>query len=227
MRSLRATDAMVRLYRAWAEGGAGLLISGNVMIDRRVLERPGNVATIRDAGRRDDDAAAQLGQGRHQSNGNHLWMQITHAGRQSPWYVTGQPLARSAVQLKRWRTTAGRGRCARGDPRFIQRYAAGGAHGARGGLHRGCRSWMRTVICFSCFLSPSPTSALTLGRRLENARASCGSGEGDAPAWPDFPVGLKLNSADFQKGGFSSGNVCRCAVANDCGLESAEISGHL
>jgi len=34
------------------------------------------------------------------SNGNHLWMQISHAGRQSPWYVTGQPLAPSAVQLK-------------------------------------------------------------------------------------------------------------------------------
>ena len=27
-------------------------------------------------------------------------MQISHAGRQSPWYVTGQPLAPSAVQLK-------------------------------------------------------------------------------------------------------------------------------
>src|SRR3546814_17391228 len=31
--------------------------------------------------------------------GNHLWMQISHAGRQSPWYVTREPLAPSAVQL--------------------------------------------------------------------------------------------------------------------------------
>ena len=37
---LRATEEHVRLYRTWAQGGAGLLISGNVMIDRRVLERP-------------------------------------------------------------------------------------------------------------------------------------------------------------------------------------------
>src|SRR3546814_12764531 len=31
--------------------------------------------------------------------GNHLWMQISHAGRQSPWYVTREPLAPSAVQI--------------------------------------------------------------------------------------------------------------------------------
>jgi 2,4-dienoyl-CoA reductase-like NADH-dependent reductase (Old Yellow Enzyme family) len=32
-----------RLYRRWAAGGAGLLVTGNVMVDRRWLERPGNV----------------------------------------------------------------------------------------------------------------------------------------------------------------------------------------
>jgi 2,4-dienoyl-CoA reductase-like NADH-dependent reductase (Old Yellow Enzyme family) len=41
---LRATDRHARLYQSWSEGGAGLLLTGNVMIDRRVMERPGNVA---------------------------------------------------------------------------------------------------------------------------------------------------------------------------------------
>ena len=41
---LRATNRHERLYRAWSDGGAGLLITGNVMIDRHVIERPGNVA---------------------------------------------------------------------------------------------------------------------------------------------------------------------------------------
>ena len=41
---LRATARHERLYRKWSEGGAGLLLTGNVQIDRRVLERPGNVA---------------------------------------------------------------------------------------------------------------------------------------------------------------------------------------
>ncbi|NMT63510.1 oxidoreductase [Marinobacter orientalis] len=41
---LRATHRHEMLYRRWSDGGAGLLITGNVMIDHRVLERPGNVA---------------------------------------------------------------------------------------------------------------------------------------------------------------------------------------
>ncbi len=32
-----------RLYRRWAEGGRGLCITGNVMVDRRYLERTTNV----------------------------------------------------------------------------------------------------------------------------------------------------------------------------------------
>jgi len=40
----RATDRHQTIYRRWAEGGAGLLITGNIMVDRRYLERPGNVA---------------------------------------------------------------------------------------------------------------------------------------------------------------------------------------
>lgn len=39
----RATKRHERLYRRWSEGGAGLVITGNVQVDRRYLERPGNV----------------------------------------------------------------------------------------------------------------------------------------------------------------------------------------
>ena len=39
----RASEGLVRLYNAWARGGAGLLITGNVQIDAHHLERPGNV----------------------------------------------------------------------------------------------------------------------------------------------------------------------------------------
>ena len=40
----RVTGGHYQLYETWSEGGAGLLISGNVQIDRRYLERPGNIA---------------------------------------------------------------------------------------------------------------------------------------------------------------------------------------
>ena len=99
---LRATPLHENLYRQWSEGGAGLLITGNVMIDRHILERPGNVAIdvtyppsvsvqAKSALRRWASAATGAG--------NHCWMQISHAGRQSPRYVTRQPVAPSDVQL--------------------------------------------------------------------------------------------------------------------------------
>ena len=53
----RASEGLVRLYGAWARGGAGLLITGNVLIDAHHLERPGNVVI---AGAQDNDARAAL-----------------------------------------------------------------------------------------------------------------------------------------------------------------------
>ena len=37
------SEHLMRLYQAWAEGGAGLLISGNVMVDSRAMTGPGGV----------------------------------------------------------------------------------------------------------------------------------------------------------------------------------------
>ena len=60
-RHLRATPRHATLYRAWSEGGAGLLVTGNVMVDRQVLERPGNVAIdSRHAATVDAEARARL-----------------------------------------------------------------------------------------------------------------------------------------------------------------------
>src|SRR3546814_3271825 len=96
---LRPTARLNALYRRWSEGGAGLLLTGNVQIDHRVLERPGNVAL--DPAQPDAETMQRLRDWSTAGTvgGNHLWMQISHAGRQSPWYVTREPLAPSAVQL--------------------------------------------------------------------------------------------------------------------------------
>lgn len=40
----RPTPELVQLYRRWASSGLGLILTGNVMIDRRALGEPGNVA---------------------------------------------------------------------------------------------------------------------------------------------------------------------------------------
>jgi hypothetical protein len=40
----RATERHCELYRSWSTGGCGLLVTGNIQVDRRYLERPGNPA---------------------------------------------------------------------------------------------------------------------------------------------------------------------------------------
>lgn len=226
---LRATERHVRLYRAWSEGGAGLLITGNVMIDRRVLERPGNVAI--DPAPPDAEAMARLRAWARAGtvNGNHLWMQISHAGRQSPWYVTGQPLAPSAVQL-RLLANYRRPRALREDEilDFIQRYARV-ARTAREAGFTGVQVHGAHGYLLSSFLSPvTNRRSDAWGGSLENrARFLLEAVKATrAAVGPDFPVALKLNSADFQKGGFSH-EECLQVVRwlNDSGIDLLEISG--
>jgi 2,4-dienoyl-CoA reductase-like NADH-dependent reductase (Old Yellow Enzyme family) len=70
--------ALWRLYAAWGAGGAGLLITGDVMIDARALTGPGGVVLERNTPLepfRQWAAAAR-------QHGARIWMQINHPGRQ-------------------------------------------------------------------------------------------------------------------------------------------------
>ena len=91
----RPTAAHLTLYRRWSEGGTGTLVTGNVMVDRRYLERPGNVVIESDdlPLLRDWAAAGTSG-------GNQLWMQISHPGRQCTRLVASEPVAPSEVTLR-------------------------------------------------------------------------------------------------------------------------------
>lgn len=87
----RPTERHVRLYRRWAEGGAGLLITGNVMVDRRHLERPGNVVIEDRLGMKPLTAWAAA----VRDCGAEIWMQISHPGRRAPKYATPYPVSAS------------------------------------------------------------------------------------------------------------------------------------
>ena len=54
----RATARHASLYGRWARGGAGVVVTGNVQVDRRHLERPGNVVID---GPQDETALAATG----------------------------------------------------------------------------------------------------------------------------------------------------------------------
>ena len=74
------SKSIIQLYERWGQGGAGILITGNVMIDRRALGEPRNVVV------EDERHLTELAEWaeRAQYNGTQLWMQINHPGRQAP-----------------------------------------------------------------------------------------------------------------------------------------------
>lgn len=222
---LHATPRHDRLYRQWSEGGTGLLLTGNVQIDRYCLERPGNVAIAGIGGLEQLASWAKAGT----VGGNHLWMQISHAGRQSPRYVTWRPVAPSEVQLK---VLGNYGR-----PRaltevqildLIVRFAAA-ARTARETGFTGVQIHAAHGYLLSSFLSPVTNRrtdgwggnienrARMLIETLRATRKACGA---------DFPIGVKLNSDDFRKGGFSSEDCLRVVeLLNSEGVDLLEISG--
>jgi 2,4-dienoyl-CoA reductase-like NADH-dependent reductase (Old Yellow Enzyme family) len=229
---LRATSRHERLYRLWSEGGAGMLLTGNVQVERTDLERPGNVAIDRSAPETySPEARAALAAFARAATvaGNHVWMQISHAGRQSPRYVATRPYAASAVQLDML------GNYGRPVPlteaqileligRFAHAAVVARETGFTGVQLHGAHGYL-----LSSFLSPVTNQRTDAwGGSLENrarflleavraVRAAVG---------PDFPVSLKLNSDDFRKGGFSNEECLRVVQwLNDERLDLLEVSG--
>ena len=91
------TEAHQKLYKIWAENGAGLLITGNVMIDKSHMESAGNVFLGDESMIPELKKWAISGKGQ----GNHIWTQISHSGRQTNRFVNPSPKAPSAVQLNK------------------------------------------------------------------------------------------------------------------------------
>ena len=219
------SDRLVQLYRRWARSGAGLLLSGNVMVDPTALGEAANVV-VEDGRhlpmlRRWAEAA--------QSEGAQLWMQINHPGRQSPKALSKQPVAPSAVGIK------GGGQFA--VPRaltpaeiqgIIERFGRTAAVAREAGFS-GVQLHGAHGYLISQFLSPRANlredewgGDAARRRRfllevIRSVRRQAGA---------DFPLGLKLNSADFQRGGFTE-EECQAVLASleAEGVDLVELSG--
>ncbi len=225
----RATDRHVTLYRRWAEGGASLLLTGNVQVDRRYLERAGNIAIDGPQDRVQLTALEALAEA-GTSDDTHLWMQISHAGRQTPKLVAAVPVGPSDIALAVPGGRFGKPRVLSGDEirDVIARFAfvAGIAKqtGFTGVQVHGAHGYL-----LSEFLSPRVNlrddewgGSLRNRARLllETVRAV------RSEVGPDFAVAVKLNSADFQKGGFSFDDCLQVIEAlNQEGVDLLEISG--
>lgn len=214
------------LYRRWADSGVGLSVTGNVMIDRRATGEPGNVV-VEDRRHLDDLATwAEVAK----SGGSKVWVQINHPGRQSPRTLSPHPVAPSAIALPGSAKMFATPRALTGSAikDLIRRFATTAAIVTEAGFD-GVQIHGAHGYLISQFLSPLSNHRTdewggTPERRrrfvIEVFRAI------RAEVGVEVPVGIKLNSADFQKGGFSeeeSLEVVHALAAE--GLDLLEISG--
>lgn len=200
----RATARHVELYRRWADGGAGALLTGNVQVDRRYLERAGNIvidgpqSTAQLAAL---EAVAEAGT----ANDTHLWMQISHAGRQTPSLIATEPVGPSDIPLAIPGGRFGKPRALTDEEirNVIERFAFAAAIAKQTGFS-GVQVHGAHGYLISEFLSPRVNKrndewggsvdnrARLLVETVRAVRAKVGT---------DLVVAVKLNSADFQKGG--------------------------
>ena len=223
------TKELERLYGIWSDGGAGMLLSGNIQIDRDHLERPGNVVIDRPA---DEQMKAALKSWAEVAtrNGNHFWAQISHAGRQTQANVNKNPKAPSAVKL-------GLPGGQFGEPvalteteieELVDRFALAAATCQEAGF-TGVQIHSAHGYLLSSFLSPRANQRTDkYGGSLENrARFLLAViAKTRAAVGPDFPISVKLNSADFQKGGFAFEDSLQVlGWLEESGVDLVEISG--
>ncbi|MGI5438561.1 hypothetical protein ACQEV4_14415 [Streptomyces shenzhenensis] len=218
-------ERIERLYRRWGAGGAGLVITGHVMVDRRALAQPGDIVL---------DEVSELEPFRRWASAAGtapVWMQINHPGRVVLRDTGALALAPSAT-----RVNAGALSSLYPVPKpmtvadiheVIERFATTAFLAQEAGF-AGVEIHAAHGYLLSQFLSPLVNSrddewggslenrARLLLRIVEAVRGRVRSG---------FGVAVKLNSADFQRGGFDIDDAGRVIEWLGDRVDFVELSG--
>ena len=218
------TQALINLFGQWSAGGAGVLITGNTPIDRMHLEQAGNFVLDPQSDSEKVSALVEAGQ----SGGAKILAQLAHAGRQTPEAINPHPTSVSEVQL----ALPGYGAPdAATDEDFAEVIAkfVRSAKIAQDVGFDGVEIHAAHGYLLSSALSPRiNTRTDRWGGSLENrARLTVEVVRAvRAAVAPDFIVAVKLNSSDFQKGGFDHADSVLVAVMLEAeGVDFIEISG--
>lgn len=192
---------LCNLYGKWSDSGAGLLISGNIMVDKRYKEASGNIVIEDEIGIEIVSEMTKAGT----RSGNHFWAQISHAGRQSTIFSTFKPIAPSAIHLKKLMLFAKPKAMTLEQIQDVKRRFVTTALNCKKAGFTGVQIHAAHGYLLSQFLSPKTnvrednyggsieSRSRLLVEILTEIRVEVGS---------EFPISVKLNSADFQRGGY-------------------------
>ncbi|MDQ4115309.1 MAG: NADH:flavin oxidoreductase/NADH oxidase family protein [Actinomycetota bacterium] len=220
--------SLVRLYRRWSQGGVGLIITGNVMVHAEALTGPGGVVL---------DAESPLAPFQEwataaKSGGSQVWMQINHPGRQVRADMPGVAWGPSAVRVDVGKNTKRFAQpvemTATQIEETVARFAETARRAEKAGFD-GVEIHAAHGYLLSQFLSPLANQRTDrwggdLANRarllLDIVRAV------RAVVSPGFAVAVKLNSADFQRGGFDAEDAkAVIEMLASLGVDVVELSG--
>jgi len=222
------SNALIRLYQTWAEGEVGLMITGNVMVDRRAMTGPGGV--VLESGQHGERFREWARAAR--STGAQVWMQINHPGRQMPAALGQETLAPSAVALdmgsfsKQFTAPKAMSEAdiAEVQRRFVEAAVLAESFGFDGVQIHAAHGYL-----ISQFLSPLANKRTDRwGGPLENRARLLVEivKEVRSRVGARFSVSVKLNSADFQRGGFSLDDARQVVgLLNPLQIDLLELSG--
>ena len=224
---------LINVYKRWGEGGFGHILTGNLMVHLEHLEAAGNAIIPSDApfsGER-FEAFKKLGT-EAKANGSLIVAQLSHPGRQTADKIQPHPISASDVQLEGTvigMTFAKPRAMTKDDIKSVINEFAHAAEFLYKAGYDGVQLHGAHGYLLAQYLAPSTNKRTDeYGGSLENrSRIILEIGQEIRKRVPkSFMVGIKLNSVEFQQGGFDT-EECKqlCASLEKNEFDFVELSG--
>lgn len=226
-RDFQPKKNIATLYKRWAEGGTGLIITGNIMVDPKGTAEPGNIVFDKNSNMEILKNWAKQGQ----QHGAKVMVQLNHPGKQAPKTVSKQTVAPSAVPLgnglnKLFSTP--HALTTNEVEELIQKFVTSAKVAKEAGFS-GVQIHAAHGYLISQFLSPHDNRRTDkYGGSLENRmrflkEIYLGMRE---ELGKDFTIGIKINSTDFKEDGLTEEDSLKTIIElANLGLDFVEISG--
>ncbi|WP_372369434.1 NADH:flavin oxidoreductase/NADH oxidase family protein [Candidatus Uabimicrobium sp. HlEnr_7] len=220
------TRELIYLYEKFAQGQTGLLITGNVMVDYKSLERARNIVFGEYSNHEKLKEWAQSSQ----QDGVQTWVQISHPGRQVAKHINNKPVAPSDIAaVQKLKAFANARALTTEEIANIKHKFIEAALTARNAGFQGVQFHAAHGYLLGQFLSPANNLRTDeWGGSIENRarllieiiRAT------REKVGPTFSIGIKINSSDFRRGGFTEEHSLETMILLDKeSLDLIEISG--
>ncbi|MGF1700850.1 NADH:flavin oxidoreductase/NADH oxidase family protein [Photobacterium makurazakiensis] len=214
------TEAQIRLYERWAEGGIGLSVVGEVQVDPRFPEKPGNLVLDEKSNLK----ALRVLTSRASINNAHIWPQLGHAGGLA-YQPLSQPKGPSALKVGEFQCS---GMTEKEVAQLPDIYAKAAIIAKEAGF-TGVQIHAGHGFLLSQFLSPLfnrrkdqyggsiKARSQIVVEIIERVRCAVGC---------TFPIGIKMNTSDLLDGGLTQEDALKVVrILDQTSIDLIELSG--